>query len=547
MKRHLFIPAAALAIALAAFLPVARPCTSILVTRGASKDGSVIITYSCDGEFHPHLRYSPAMDHEPGSFYEIKEWSGKVLGKIPQPPHTYAVVGLMNEHQVAIGETTFDGRMELQNPKGLLHYWTLMRLSLQRAKTAREALQVITDLVDEYGYRSTGESISIADKEEAWLLEIIGPGPGGKGALWVAVKIPDGTICCTANRARIGSFPLNDPENCLYAEGVISFAVERGYFDPNAGRPFSFCDAYCPATPQRLRYTEARVWSIFRRAAPSLNLSADFHRGKRGADRYPLWIKPDRKLDVKDVFGLMRDHYEGTPFDMTQGVDAGPFGTPNRWRPMTFSIDEKEYSWERPVSTQQAGFSHVTQSRAWLPDPIGGVYWYGVDDPYTTCYIPLYCGIDALPESYTTGSLNRFSWDSAWWVFNFVANFANVKYRYMVKDIRKVQAELEGHFFALQPAVEKTALALAETDPALMTRYLTDYCVTHGEMVKERWRALGEYLITRYNDGYVQDENGRPQEVGYPESWLREVLKSRPGRFDLKKWAGEATDTELPY
>lgn len=523
----------------------ANACSSILVTKGASADGSVIITYACDGEFHPILKFTPPADHEIGDSLEITDWSGNKRGKIEQVPHTYGVVRLMNEHQLAIGETTFSGREELQNPDGLMHYWDLMLLALSRAKTAREAIKVMTDLAAEYGYRSTGESISIADTEEAWILEIIGPGPGGQGAIWVALKIPDGHISCHANKARIGEFPLDDPKNCTYSENVISFAVEKGYYNPNSGKPFRFCDAYCPPTPKNLRYAEARVWSVFRRAAPSKNFSPDYHRAVEGVEPYPLWIKPDKKLSLADVFALMRDHYEGTEYDMTKGIDAGPFGTPNRWRPITFTVDSVEHTWERPLSTQQTGFSIVTQSRSWLPDPIGGVLWYGLDDTYTNCYVPLYCGINAVPESYTVGKLSKFSWESAWWVFNFVANFANLKYSYMISDIQAVQGDLEGTFIALQPEVDKTAVELAKSNPALMTRYLTDYSVTQAELAVSRWRELGEYLITKYNDGYVQDEDHRPQEMGYPEGWLREVLKSRPEQFKLKEKEEAVPESKL--
>jgi dipeptidase len=534
-------------LALAAAPPSLDACTSILVSKGASKDGSVMITYACDGEFHPRLQYHPAADHKPGDVFEIKDWSGTVRGTVMEVPHTYAYVGLMNENQVAIGETTFDGRMELENPEGLLHYWTLMGLALQRSKTAREAINVIGELVEEYGYRSTGESISIADKSEAWLMEIIGPGPGGTGANWVALRIPDGYLSCTANRARIGTFPLNNPDRCLYSKDVIDFAVRKGYYDPASGKPFSFRDAYCPATPQRLRYCETRVWSIFRRAAPSQTFSPDYHRGVEGAEPYPLWIKPDAKLSVHDVMSLMRDHYEGTPFDMTTGVDAGPFCAPDRWRPMTWTVDSVEYSWERPISTQQTGFSFVSQSRSWLPDAIGGVYWYGVDDTYTSCYIPFYACTQELPPAFTTGSLSEFSWDSAWWVFNFVANFANVRYSAMIVDIQAVQQQLEGDLLAFQPVIERTALDLYKSDPALTARYLTDYSLVHAEDVVRKWRTLGEFLITKYNDGYVQESPGRPEETGYSEAWLRNVLKDNPDAFKLKKWKTEHSESDLPF
>jgi len=527
------------------FSPQTQACTNILVTKGATRDGSVMVTYSCDGEWHPILRYTPAADYDPEDSLEITDWSGNVRGKIKQVEHTYAVIRQMNEHQLVIAESTFDGRPELQNPDGLLHYWDLMQLALQRAKTAREAIKVMTDLVADYGYRSTGESISIADPNEVWLLEIIGPGPGGKGAVWVAQRIPDGYVSCHANKARIGEFPLNDPENCWYSENVISLAVEKGYYDPASGEPFVFHEVYGPSTPKNLRWADARVWSILRRVAPSANLKADYHRAVEGAEPYPLWVKPDEKLSLADVMELMRDHYEGTDFDMTKGIDAGPFGSPYRWRPLNWMVDSVEYAWERPVSTQQVGFTFVSQSRSWLPDPVGGVLWYGVDDSYTTCYVPLYCGINAVPESYAVGSIKQFTWDSAWWVFNFVANFATLKYSYMIEDIRSVQQQLEGDLIALQPAVDQTAAQLAKSNPDLMTRYLTDYSVTHGNLVVKRWRELAEYLMRKYNDGYVQDENASPREVGYPEEWLREVLKSRPEQFKLPEKKPDVPESQL--
>jgi dipeptidase len=534
-----------LAILLVAIHGTTDACTSLIVTKGASEDGSVMITYTCDGEFHPHLRYYPAADHGPDEFVEIKDWSGNIQGKIKQVPHTYAVFYLMNEHQVVIGETTFTGREELINPDGLLHYWWLMRLALQRAKTAREAVEVIAGLVDEYGYASEGESISIGDPDEAWLMEIIGPGPGGTGANWVAVRIPDGYICAHANKARIGEFPLNDPKNCLYSEHVVDFAIEKGYYDPETGKPFNFHEAYCPADQQKLRYTATRVWSIFRRAAPSREWPVEYHRGVKGAEPYPLWIKPDRKLGKADVCGLMRDHYEGTDYDMTRGVDAGPYGTPNRWRPMTFNIDGADYTWERPISTEQTGYSFVSQSRSWLPDPIGGVFWFGVDDTYFTCYVPFYCGVNEVPDCYAKGSLGEFSWDSAWWVTNFVANFANLKYSYMKEDIQKVQSELEDTFDLFQPTIEKTALELHEKQPELLATYLTDYSTSQAEKAHKRYRELVHLLIRKYNDGYVQDEDKRPRETGYPESWYREVIRARPDQFRIE--SEDALETDLPY
>ena len=314
---------------------------------------------------------------------------------------------------------------------------------------------------------------------------------------------------------------------------------------PNLASRSASVEAYCPSTPRSHRYGDARVWSVFRRAAPSQDFGSATHRGVAGSAPYPLWIKPDRKLTVADVFSLFRDHYEGTEIDMTKGIDAGPHGTPNRWRPIEWTIDGHQHVWERPISTQQTGFSFVSQSRSWLPREVGGVLWYGVDDTYTTCYTPLYCCIDELPESYTVGSLGSFSWDSAWWVFNFVANFANVRYADMIVDIQAVQEDLEQTALALQPAIDATALYLHGTDQALMRRYLTDYCMSRGELIVKRWRQLGEHLVCTYNDGYIKDAQGRVQEVGYPESWLRKVLSSRPEQFRIQKRAADVPESKL--
>ena len=324
------------------FVPTAVACSSILVTRGASADGSVMITYSCDAPgVYGALAIQPAADHKPGEMIEVgrlNENDKSPRGKIPQVAHTYRVLGLMNEHQLAVSESTFEGRPEAENPQGMLGYGELMSLMLQRARTAREAIRVFTGLVDQYGYGDVGESISIADTREAWILEIVGSGPGGKGGVWVAVRIPDGQISCHANQSRIGEFPRHDPENCLYSANVESFAVSKGWYDPQSGRLFRFCDAYSPATPLKRRVCDTRVWSVLRRAAPSLRLSPDYHRNRPGLQPYPFSVAPDKKLSPADVFALLRDHYEGTDFDMTKGVDAGPFGSPYRWRPLAWKV-----------------------------------------------------------------------------------------------------------------------------------------------------------------------------------------------------------------
>jgi dipeptidase len=514
-------------------VPRIEACTSILVSKKASKDGAPLISYSCDGEFHPRLTMIPAADHEPGTMYEILGW-GPPKGKIPQVPHTYKVLGLMNEHQLALGETTFGGREELMNPDGLFDYYPLMLITLQRARTAREALKVMADLVEQHGYCGEGESISIADTEEAWLLEIAGTGKGGKGAVWVALRVPEGMVGATANMARIHGFPLNDPENCLYSRNVIDFAVEKGYYNPKSGKPFSFSEAYNPPTEEQIRYSDRRVWSIFRRLAPSQNLSPEYANGQFKGKPYPLFIKPDAAVDVRTVIAMHRDHYEGTEFDMTKDLVSGPFGAPDRWRPMKWEVDGKKYVWERPIATQQAGFVYVSEARPHLPKEIGGIVWYGIDNPFTNFFIPLYTGISDLPPSYTRGQLNRFSRDSAWWVVNFVANYANLRYSHMIKEIQSRQKEIEDMAFGSREVMEKATLDLLKTSPDFATAFLTRYCIDSAEMNVERWRQLGDSLITRYNDGYIQNEKGRPQEAGYPQTWLGETVKKEGKRRSVK-------------
>mgnify|MGYP001030609524 FL=1 len=356
----------------------AAACTNYLVTPGASMDGSSMISYSADSHvLYGALYHFPARDWQPGTMLKIYEWdTGDYLGEIPQVEHTYNVVGLINEHQLAIGETTWGGRSELRDSTAIIDYGSLMFLALQRAKTAREAIHVMGELVEKYGYYSSGESFSIADPEEVWFMDMIGKGPGNTGAVWVARRIPDGYISAHANQARIRRFPLDDEDDCLYAPDVIDFAREQGYFE-GKDREFSFADAYAPADYGALRFCEARVYAFFNRAAPSLEMSMDYVKGKPGAEPMPLYIKPDRKLGVHDVMEYMRDHFEGTDFDMTMDVGAGPYSCPYRWRPLVWEVDSIQYCNERATSTQQTGFSFVTQSRSDLPDPIGGIIWFG--------------------------------------------------------------------------------------------------------------------------------------------------------------------------
>ncbi len=506
-------------------------CTNVIVTKGASADSAAYLVYLNDGEWLYHLNRTPAEDHLITDSLTYSSLSGKKY-KIHQVPHTYAIIGFfMNEHQLAIGETTFTGREELWDKDLPLKYWDLMRLAVLRAKTAREALEVITSLVETYGYGSEGESISIVDPNEAWLLEIIGTGGKG-GAAWVAVKIPDGTMTAHANHSRIGTFPLNDPENCLYSDNVISLAVEKGYYDPATGTPFRFNDVYDPPSPAHLKYTETRVWSIFRRAAPSQDFSPDYNRGIPGSRPYPLYIKPDKKLSLEDIFSLVRDHYEGTDFDMTKGPAAGPFGNPNRPRPLQWDMDGKTYSWERPVSTYNTAFSFVAQMRNYLPDEVGGVVWYGVDDTYTSCYFPLYSSVTSIPEPYTVGDMGKYSPESAWWAFNFAANYANGRYRDMVADIKKVQQELEAEFTGNQQKTEQKVLKM---NPEDQVKYLTHYSDSLGKLVHQRWVELGNYLVTKYNDGYVKDSANRVHAKGYPEEWLRYIIQQEPEKYLIVK------------
>ncbi len=504
-----------------------------------------MITYAADSHtLYGELYYSPGGVHIPGSLVDVYEWdTGKYLGQIKQVERTFTVVGNMNEHQLAIGESTFGGRSELRDPDAIMDYGSLMYIALQRARTARQAIQVIADLMEEYGYYSSGESFSIADPNEVWIMEIIGKGPENKGAVWVARKIPDGYISAHANQARISRFPLNDPDNCLYAPDVISFAREKGYFK-GEDKDFSFAHAYAPLDYGALRFCESRVWNMFRRAAPSLNLPIDYVKGVPGAKPLPLWIKPDKKLSVRDVMELMRDHFEGTEFDLSVGIGAGPYSLPYRWRPLVWEVDSVKYCNERAVSTQQTGFSFVSQARSWLPDPIGGVLWFGVDDTYSTVYVPMYCAIKEVPHSFAvgTGSFHEFTWESAFWVFNFVSNYAYSRYSDMIKDIQKVQRQLEGKFLAEQPAVEKAALELYKTAPRLAIDYLTKYSVQTGEKTTKRWKKLGEFLIYKYLDGNVKDEKGNVTHPGYPEWWYREIIRENGDHFKMRKLENEQGD-----
>ena len=532
----------------------ANTCTNFLVTRGASVNGATMITYAADAHFlYGELYYRPAADHPAGSMTKIYEWdTGKFLGEIKQVSHTYSVVGLMNEHQLAIGETTYGGHPELVDSTGIIDYGSLMFLALQRAKTAREAIQVMGDLMAEYGYCSLGESFSIADKNEVWIMDLIAKGPGNTGAVWVARRIPDGYVSAHANQARITTFPLDDPETCIYAEDVISFAREQGYFD-GKDKNFSFSDTYAPVTFGGARFCEARVWSFFSKITGGMDQYLDYAKGENLENRMPLWVKPSTKLAAHDLMNYMRDHYEGTPLDMTQDVGAGPYRMPYRWRPLTWSVGDVTYCNERATATQQTGYSFVTESRNWLPDWIGGIFWFGVDDAATTVYNPMYCGIERVPEHFEVGNgdMITYSETSAFWAFNFVSNFCYLRYDLMTPDVLKVQSELETKYIRNTEAVDMAAVELYNKNPELAREFLTDYSISVGERTFKRWKELGHYLLVKYMDGNVKKEkdgkfiyNGygrnippNPDQPGYPDWWYEKIADDKG---DNLKVIGEA-------
>ncbi|RNC64689.1 C69 family dipeptidase [Proteiniphilum sp. X52] len=523
------------------------PCTNLLVGKKASTDGSTLISYAADSyALYGELYHWPARQYSPGEMLKVYEWdTGKYLGEIPQALQTYNVIGNMNEHQLAIGETTFGGRSELSDSTGIMDYGSLIYITLQRAKNAREAISVMTGLVNEHGYHSSGESFSIADPEEVWVMEMIGKGPGNKGAVWVAVRIPDDCVSAHANQARIQQFPLNDPDNCIYSPDVISFAREKGYFEGN-DTDFSFAKAYAPLDFGALRYCEARVWSFFNKVNKDMARYVTYAQGKT-TDPMPLYIKPDRKLSAQDIQEMMRDHYEGTELDWRFDVGAGPFNSPYRWSPLSFEVDSVEYCNERPIATQQTAFSFVAQMRSWLPDEIGGILWFGIDDAAQTVYYPFYCGHTETPPEMTAGNgdLLTFSWTSAFWIHNWVSNMAYTRYSDMSVDMKKVQSKLENQFRTAQPEVEQEAARLREQSPSQAVQYLTQYT---NSLVKEgvtEWKKLGEYLMVKYVDGVIKrEENGQfkrnpygkpasPLRPGYSNEYYRKIVDQTGEKYKV--------------
>lgn len=578
MNKRATILCGALMASAMALTQQSNACTNIIVTRGASKDNSAMVSYAADSHWlYGELYFHPAMDWKAGTMLNIVEWdTSKPLGQIPQAPHTYKTVGNMNEHQLIIGETTWGGRLELMDSTAIMDYGSLIYVALQRARTARKAIQVIVDLANEYGYASEGESFSIADKNEAWVMDLIGKGVEmkdgknvNKGLVWVARRIPDGYICAHANQARIQTFPLNDPENCLYAPDVIEFARSKGYFS-GKDEDFDFSAAYNPIDFGGVRACDARAWSAFRilcdgkftyeKDGKMITEDADdyldYVMGKNLKHRMPLFVKPARKLGVKDVADAMRDHFEGTPLDMTQDIGAGGNALPYRWRPMGFKIGGWDYINERAIATQQTGFWFVGQARHDLPDVVGGVIWFGTDDAATSYLSPIYTNTDKVPECFRegNGTLLEYSPTASFWMNNRVTNTCYRAYNMIAPTVRAEVDKFEN---------EQMGGKLSENDQKVLNEYnklvskaggkeikdkalnpirkmLTEYSVNTAQNQFDHWVALEQLITVKFIDGNVKAQNedgtfkhskydeGIPDgltQPGYTEKWKEAVVK----------------------
>ena len=522
-------------------------CTNFLVGKKASKDGSVFITYSADSYgMSGFVAHFPAAVHPEGTMREVYDWdSGVLLGKIPEARVTYNVVGNINEHQVAIAETTFGGRPELVDTTGIIDYGSLMYIALQRSRTAREAIDVMTSLVEEYGYYSSGESFSIADPNEVWVMELIGKGGKEKGAVWVAVRIPDDCISAHANQARIRKFDMKDKENVRYSKDVVKFARKMGYYS-GSDADFDFAAAYCPADFGGLRYCDARVWSFFNMFADAdMSKYVAWASGDATAEPMPLYFKPKALLSLQDMQKGMRDHYEGTVFDITNDLGAGPFKMPYRVSPLSCEVDGKEYFNERPISTFQTAFTFVAQLRSFMPNACGGVMWFGTDDANMVVYTPVYCCATTVPDCYSERYADpvEFSWKSSFWVFNWVSNMIYPKYSMVIDDMRAVQGELETSVYEQSRAVEAEALEAVKTSPKYAVEILTDFTCQSAENVLAEWKKFGEKVIVKYNDFVVKKEvNGRVQRSntglvgeivrpGYPKEFWKKVAEETGDRY----------------
>lgn len=524
----------------------ALACTNFIVGKKASADGSVMCTYSADdyGMFLGLCHY-PAGKHAKGEMLQIYDWDTKEYhGQIPQAAETYNVIGNINEYQVTIGETTFGGREEMVDTTGILDYGSLIYIALQRSKTAREAISVMTRLVETYGFCSEGETFTICDPNEAWIMEMMGKGPGSKGVVWVAVRIPDDAICAHANQSRIRTFDQKDKKNVMFSKDCIKFARSKGWFT-GKDKDFSFCDVYAAPTFSGRRACEARVWSFFNRF-DDMDKYLPYVEGKvKDAEPMPLWIVPNKKVSLQDLEASMRDHYEGTPFDLGNDLGQGVWEMPYRPTPLSFKVDGKAYFNERPVSTQQTAFSYVSQMRSWLPRQIGGVLWFGNDDGNMVAYTPIYCGNTVQPECYNTPGADAvtFSDKNAFWVCNWVSNMVYPRYSQMFPSLKEVRDSLDNSYIANQGEIEKQALKLYGESEQKAVDYLTNYSNTQAQQMLARWKELAIYLIVKYNDmavkptkdgKFLRTKTGNGATVkrtGFPEKVARALVKQTGDRF----------------
>ncbi len=510
-------------------------CSNLIVGKKASVDGSVMVSYNADdyGMFG-HLCHYPAGTHPKGSMRQIYDWdSGVYHGEIEEAPVTYNVIGNINEFQLSIGETTYGGREEMVDSTGILDYGSLIYVTLQRAKTAREAISVMTSLVEKYGYNSEGETFSICDPNEAWIMEMQGTGAGSKGVVWVAMRIPDDAICAHANQSRIGKFNMKDKKNVLYSKNVISYARKMGWFNGKDSE-FSWKNTYAFPDFSGRRFCDARVWSFFNHYADDFDRYLPWALGKdKDAEDMPLWIVPNRKLSVADVENGMRDHYEGTALALdTTSIGGGVYEMPYRPTPLTFTVDGKQYFNERPISTQQTAFTFVSQLRSWLPREIGGVLWFGNDDANMVAYTPVYCGNTVQPACYNTKGADAvtFSSDNAFWLCNMVSNMVYPRYSQLFPELKAVRDSLETSYFANQTSIEKQAADLYQTDKAAALKLLNNYSNTKADEMLASWKRLATCIIVKYNDMAVKKEKDgkllqsvtRP---GYPASFGRKLVK----------------------
>ena len=518
-------------------------CTNFLVGKDASLDGSTMVSYAADSyALYGFLHHSPAADYAEGAVREVKDWdTGKPLCTIPQVAHTYNVVGNMNEHQLTIGETTWGGRPELEVGEGI-DYGSLIYIALERCKTAREAIKCMTDLVAEYGYASSGETFSIADPNEVWMMELIGKGKVEKGAVWVATRVPDDCIAAHANQARFTTINFKDKENWMWSKDVVKFARKQGYYTGKKDEDFNFQEAYAPYDFSGLYVCEARVWSFFRKFSDDMDKYFDFASGKTfvetggkyAGERMPLYIKPNHKVSAQELKNCMRDQYEGTPLDITQGPDAGPWNSKLRYGSLGFKLDSVQYWFERPIATQQTAWSFVAQMRGYESAKAGGILWFGVDDAASTVYVPMYSTITEVPECFKEGNGDMYNYSptSAWWTYNIVANWAYTKYSAMMPDIKKVQAAWEDKFNAQVEAVDAQVANLDATQAA---EFLTKYSVAQAQESTAAWKELGIYLFVKYLGGqerkekdgeFLRNAYGEPEgpnRVPYPTDFQKSI------------------------